>query len=42
MVILGKENRMNIDIEKITAGEESIVIRYKEPNPTVSKIIGKG
>ena len=31
---------MNIDIEKITAGEESIVIRYKEPNPTVNKIIG--
>lgn len=31
---------MNIDIEKITEGEESIVIRYKDPNPTVSRIIG--
>ncbi len=30
---------MNIDIQKISDGEESIVIRYKEPNPTVDKII---
>ena len=31
---------MNIDIAKITEGEESIVIRYKDLSPTVSKIIG--
>lgn len=31
---------MNIDIQKITQGDESIVIRYKEPNPQVEKIIG--
>ncbi len=31
---------MNIDIEKISEGEESIVIRYKAPNPTIDKIIG--
>lgn len=31
---------MNIDIKKISDGDESIVIRYKEPNPTVNKIIG--
>ena len=31
---------MNIDIQKITEGEESIVIRYKEPSPTVERIIG--
>lgn len=30
---------MKIDIQKITDGEESLVIRYKEPNPTVKKII---
>ena len=31
---------MNIDIQKITEGEESIVIRYKELSPTVERIIG--
>ena len=31
---------MNIDIQKITEGEESIVIRYKDPNPAVERIIG--
>ncbi len=31
---------MNIDIQKITEGEESVVIRYKDPNPTVNRIIG--
>ncbi len=30
---------MKIDIRKITDGEESVVIRYKEPNPTVNRII---
>ncbi len=30
---------MRIDIKKISDGDESIVIRYKEPNPTVNKII---
>ncbi len=30
---------MKIDIKKISDGDESIVIRYKEPNPTVNKII---
>lgn len=33
-------NAMNIDIQKITDGDESITIRYKEPNPTINKIIG--
>ena len=31
---------MNIDIQKITEGEESIVIRYRELSPTVERIIG--
>lgn len=31
---------MNIDIKTITGGEESITIRYKAPNPTISRIIG--
>ncbi|MCR5101013.1 MAG: LytTR family transcriptional regulator DNA-binding domain-containing protein [Butyrivibrio sp.] len=31
---------MKIDIQKILEGEEKIVIRYKEPNPSVDKIIG--
>lgn len=31
---------MNIDIARIKEGEESISIRYKEPNPTVERIIG--
>jgi len=31
---------VNIDIQKITEGEESVVIRYKDPNPTVNRIIG--
>ncbi len=31
---------MIIDIQKITEGDESIVIRYKEPNPKVNRIIG--
>ena len=31
---------MKIDIQKITEGEESIVIRYKDPNPAVDRIIG--
>ncbi len=31
---------MNIDIARIKEGEESITIRYKEPNPTVERIIG--
>ncbi len=30
---------MKIDIKKIKEGEESIVIRYKEPNPAVDKVI---
>ena len=30
---------MNSNIQKITEGEESIVIRYKDPNPTVNRII---
>ncbi len=30
---------MKIDIQKITNGEESLVIRYKEPNSTVDKIL---
>ncbi|WP_408071923.1 LytTR family DNA-binding domain-containing protein [Butyrivibrio sp. JL13D10] len=30
---------MKIDIKKITSGEESLTIRYKEPNPTVNRII---
>ncbi len=31
---------MRIDIQKITEGEESVVIRYKDPNPAVDRIIG--
>ena len=31
---------MNIDIQRIDEGEESIVIRYKDPNPAVERIIG--
>ena len=31
---------MKIDIQRITEGEESIVIRYKDPNPAVERIIG--
>ena len=31
---------MKIDIKQITEGEESINIRYREPNPTVGRIIG--
>ena len=31
---------MKIDIRKITEGEESIVIRYIEPNPFVERIVG--
>ncbi len=30
---------LKIDIKRITEGEESITIRYKEPGPTISKII---
>ena len=30
---------MKIDIKRITEGEESINIRYRDPNPTVSRII---
>lgn len=30
---------MRVDIQKITEGEESVVIRYIEPNPTVGRII---
>ena len=31
---------MKIDIQRIIEGEESIVIRYKDPNPQVERIIG--
>ncbi|MBR3524670.1 MAG: LytTR family transcriptional regulator DNA-binding domain-containing protein [Lachnospiraceae bacterium] len=31
---------MKIDIRKITEGEENIVIRYIEPNPSVERIVG--
>ncbi len=31
--------QMKIDIQKIINGEESLTIRYKEPNPIVSRII---
>lgn len=31
---------MNIDIKKITEGEESIVIRYRELTPDLGRIIG--
>ena len=31
---------MKIDIKQVTEGEESINIRYREPNPLVEKIIG--
>ncbi len=31
---------MKIDISKITAGEESVTIRYIDPNPTIDRIIG--
>ncbi len=31
---------MKIDIIKIKEGEESITVRYIDPNPTVDKIIG--
>ena len=31
---------MKVDIREITEGEESVVIRYKEPNPTIRRIIG--
>ena len=31
---------MKIDIKQVTEGEESINIRYREPNPTVERIIG--
>ncbi|MCR4640871.1 MAG: LytTR family transcriptional regulator DNA-binding domain-containing protein [Lachnospiraceae bacterium] len=31
---------MKIDIQKIAEGEESIVIRYIEPNPAVDRIVG--
>ena len=31
---------MRIDIRKITEGEESVVIRYIEPNPAVERIVG--
>lgn len=30
---------MKIDIRKITEGEESITIRYREPNPTVDRVM---
>ena len=30
---------MKIDIKQITEGEESINIRYRDPNPTVGRII---
>lgn len=31
---------MKIDIEKITAGEESVTIRYKDLTPAIKRIIG--
>ena len=31
---------MRIDIQKTDTGEESIVIRYHEPNPVVDRIVG--
>ncbi len=31
---------MRIDIQKIREGEESVVIRYIEPNPAVDRIVG--
>ncbi|MCR5594616.1 MAG: LytTR family transcriptional regulator DNA-binding domain-containing protein [Lachnospiraceae bacterium] len=31
---------MKFDIKTITEGEESVIIRYKEPNPAVNRIIG--
>ena len=30
---------MKIDIKKISEGEESVVIRFKEMTPTINKII---
>jgi DNA-binding LytR/AlgR family response regulator len=30
---------MKIDIQKIKEGDESVVIRYKEPNPKIAKVI---
>ncbi|MCR4961426.1 MAG: LytTR family transcriptional regulator DNA-binding domain-containing protein [Lachnospiraceae bacterium] len=31
---------MKIRVERITDGEESIDIRYKEPNPTIERVLG--
>ena len=31
---------MKIDIKQITEGEESVVIRYREPNPVIGRIVG--
>ncbi|MCR4787695.1 MAG: LytTR family transcriptional regulator DNA-binding domain-containing protein [Lachnospiraceae bacterium] len=31
---------MKLDIQKITEGEESVVIRYKDPNPSIERVIG--
>ena len=31
---------MNIDIKQISEGEESIVIRYRELTPNLTRIIG--
>ena len=30
---------MKIDIQKIKEGDESVVIRYKEPNPKIDRVI---
>ena len=31
---------MKLDIQKITEGEESVVIRYISPNPSIERVIG--
>ena len=31
---------MKIDIQRITEGEESLVLRYKEATPTINRILG--
>ena len=31
---------MKIDIKQINEGEESVIIRYREPNPVIGRIVG--
>jgi len=35
-----RRDSLKLDIQKITEGEESVVIRYREPNPAIERVIG--